>query len=166
MIDKNHEDMLFLSADHKDLRFWVRTRAVSAGFNSPDSVFRRVMRDLSPGEPFTVTLWWDRERCCVDVNGTVTCEPGFTIGTGWTLLRVSQYLPAWLQTVLHWLWIAAIVWPIGFWGHGRVETAVAGAFFVMSIWVLPRVTGLAPTPPVKIVMTIVGLLMGMALRWT
>jgi Concanavalin A-like lectin/glucanases superfamily/VanZ like family len=166
VIDKNHEDILLLSADHEDLRFWVRIRAVSAGFNSPDSVFRRVMRGLSPGEPFTVTLWRDHERRCVNVNGTVTCEPGFTIGTGWTLLCASQYLPAWLQTVLNWFWIAAIVWPIGFWALGRVEVAVAGTFLVMNIWVLPRVAGLAPTPPVEIGVTLVGLLMGAALRLT
>jgi hypothetical protein len=164
LIDNDHEEILFFSADRKDLRFWVRTRAVRVGLNSPDIVFRRVMRDLSPGEPFAVALWWDRERPCVDVNGSVTCETGFTIGTGWTLLCASQHLPTWLQTILNWFWIAAIVWPIGFWIRGRVETAMAGAFLVMSIWVLPGVAGLAPTPPVEIGMIIVGFLIGVALR--
>jgi hypothetical protein len=110
-------------------------------------------------------LWWGHERCCVDVNGTVTCEPGFTIGAGWTLLCASQYLPAWLQVVLNSVWITALVWPIGFWVRAPVKTAVAGASLVISIWVLPRVAGLAPTPPVEIGMTIVGSSWGRFCAW-
>jgi VanZ like family/Concanavalin A-like lectin/glucanases superfamily len=162
--DKSHEDILFLGADHEDLRLRVRTRAMTAGFNSPDIIFRGVMRDLPPGKPFTVTLWPDDNHWCADVNDTITCTSGFTIGTGWTLFCASQYLPVGLQTVLNWFWVAAIVWPIGFWARSCVETTVAGGLLVMSIWVLPGVTGLAPTPPVEIGAMVVGFLMGAALR--
>jgi hypothetical protein len=87
-------------------------------------------------------------------------------GAGWTLLFPSQYLSAPLQTILHWFWIAALVWPIGFWTRGHLETLVAGVLLVMGMWVLPRVTGLAPMPPVEIGATMVGLLMGVVLRLT
>jgi hypothetical protein len=113
--DESHADILYLGADQGDLRFRMRTRAVQVGFNSPDIIFRGIMRLLSPGELFTATLWPDDKHWCVDVSGTVTCVPVFTIGSGWTLFYASQYLPVRLQTVLNWFWVAAIVWPIGFW---------------------------------------------------
>jgi hypothetical protein len=166
VIGKDHKDILFLSADHEDLVFRVRTHATIVGFNSPDVLFRRVMRDLSPGEPFTVTLQRDHDRWCAGVNGTVTCAPGFTIGTGWALLFPSQYLSVPLQTILNWFWIAALVWPVGFWARGHVETAVAGILLVMGIWVLPHVTSLAPVPLVEIGVTMMSLLMGVVLRLT
>lgn len=166
VIGKDDKNILSLSADHEDLVWRVRTRATIAGFNSPDVLFRRVMRDLSPSEPFTVTLQQNHDRWCAGVNGTVTCAPGFTIGTGWALLFPSQYLSVPLQTVLNWFWIAALVWPVGFWARGHVETIVAGILLVMSIWVLPHVTNLAPIPLVEVGATMMGLLMGVALRLT
>jgi hypothetical protein len=170
VIDDDHNDILFLGADYENLVFRIQTRATSAGFNSPDIMFRRAMRNLSPDEPFTITLWRDHGRQCADVNGTVTCEPGFTIGTGWTLLFTSQYLPPHLQTALNWFWVAAIVLPIGFWAHCNMKTAVAGVFLVMGIGGLPYITALAPTPPDEIGALIVGLLTGVTLRllrcWT
>jgi hypothetical protein len=162
--DKSHKDILFLGADHEDLRFRVRTRAMRAGFNSPGIVFRGVMRTLSPGKPFAVTLWPEDRHWCVDVNGTATCTTGFTIGAGWMLFYASHDLPVRLQMVLSGLWVAAMVWPIGFWARGRVETALAVVLLVMSVWVLPGVTGLAPTPPAEIGATVVGLFMGAALH--
>jgi hypothetical protein len=158
--DDQHKDILSFGADHEDLLLRFRTRATLAGFNAPDLVLRRVMRDISPGEPFTVTLRRDHDRQCADVNGTVTCAHGFTVGTGWTLLFPFQYVPAQLQTTLNWLWVAALAWPMGFWARGRTETAVAGALLVMSIWVWPRVTGLASTPPGEVGAMMVGLLIG------
>jgi hypothetical protein len=166
VVDENHEDILFLEADHEDLRFRVRTHAMKAGFNSPDIIFRGVMRHLSPGMPFAVTLWPEDKHWCVDVNDTVTCVPDFTIGLGWTLFCASQYLPVGLQTVLNGCWLAAMVCPIGFWARGRVETAVAGILLVLSIWVLPAITGLSPTPAGEIGATIGGLLIGVTLRLT
>jgi hypothetical protein len=166
VVDKSHEDILFLGADHKDLSFWFRTRAINAGFNSPDIIFPGVMRGISAGQPYTVTLWPDDKRWCVDVNDTLTCVPGFTNGAGWRLFCASRYLPVGLRAVLNCFWVAAIVGPIGFWARGRVETVVAGGLLIMSIWVMPGITGLMPTPQVEIGATIVGLLIGLTLRLT
>jgi hypothetical protein len=166
IVDKSHEDILLLGADHEDLRFRIRTRAMKAGFNSPDIIFPGVMRALSPGESFRVTLWPNDNHWCVDVKDTVTCVPGFTIGTGWMLFCASQYFPVGLQKVLNGFWVAAIVGPIAFWARRRIETAVAGVFLIMSIWVLPGIIGLTPTPLVEVGAVIVGLLMGLTLRLT
>jgi hypothetical protein len=125
-----------------------------------------VMRDLSPGQLFAVALWPDGNHWCADVNDMVTCVPGFTIGIGWALLCASQHLSAGLQMVLNGFWVAAIVWPIGFWARGRVEIAVAGILLLMSIWVLPGCIGLTPTPPAEIGAIILGLLIGVTLRLT
>lgn len=162
--DPTRKDTLNLSANGADLSFRVRTRAMNLGLDSPAIVFCDAMKGTLPGEPIAIEVWRNQGRWEAKVNGSVNSEPGFTVGMGWQFLCASEHFSAPLRTFLNWIWVVAIVFPGGFWARRRGETAAAGVVLVVSMFVLPRFSGLAPTSSGELGAAIVGVLAGVTLH--
>jgi hypothetical protein len=90
-------------------------------------------------------------------------RPG--IGSAWSFLLDSQWLPWWLVAAVSCFYLTALVFPFGFWVRPTIVSAVAVMAMVMSFTGAPRVWGLAPLAWPDAVSIAAGSLLGVAASW-
>jgi VanZ family protein len=162
--DEHQHEVLLLGPDKEDLVYRFRTRAAAWGFDSPELRVPGAMRGIHAGEPLMVVVAPQRNGYCIEVNRTVTCGIGFTSGSGWTLLLYGQGLPPWTAGFLNPLWMAGLVFPVGYWTRARWECCLAVTLLAAALLLLPGVTGLVPTPPGELAAALAALLGGALLQ--
>lgn len=159
------QDILLLAAYRNDLVLQSFTVASTLGLPSPEIRFHGALKGINAGSPLTIALSGMAEARSLNVNGATYREPGFSLGRGWSVLVYSQYLPEWLGEFLNLAWLAAWTFPVGFWA--RTRRVLLGATVLLGgvIWWLPAVGMFAPTPPIQWVAAILGLVMGIGVRY-
>lgn len=142
--DAFHRPVATLAAHREDLVFRIRTRAAALKLESPAIRARGVLRGIAAGDDVTLAISSPTGgRCCVTVNATETCGRAFAVARGWALFFDSQVPAAWSASMLDGTWMAALVFPIGFWARARRESVVAGVLLLVGIAVGYVVTGVS-----------------------
>ena len=159
--DMFRHEILLVGAEQEDLLLRFRTRAAAAELDTPAIRVPGVMRGLSPGDNLVITMSRAGQGYCVDVNTRSTCGLGFTLGMGWTLFLYSQIPTGWPHPVLNALWMAALVFPTGFWARCRWESFL-GALVLTAGVVLPCTLGTLTASPTEIAVAVTGILAGLA----
>ena len=161
--DEHQQEILLLGADKEDLVYRFRTRAAALGLDSPDLRLEGVLRGIHPGTPMMVVVSPQGAGYCIDVSGTSTCGIGFTAGMGWGLLLFHQ-LPPWTHGLLNVLWVAGLMFPLGYWARARWECGLAVAMVAAALLLLPSTIGLVRTPPQELAAALVGLFAGLMVQ--
>jgi len=159
--DALRNEILLLAAEGDDVVFRLRTRAAAAELDSPAIRAPGVMRGLSPGDAFSVTMSRAGRTYCMDVNDRSTCGLGYTLGMGWTFFLFSQVPPGWPHAVLDVLWMAVPLFPFGFWLRRRWES-LFGALVLATGAVVPCTVGNLSAPLAEVCAAIIGILAGWA----
>ncbi len=73
---------------------------------------------------------------CIRINGSATCDLGFTAGTGWAMLLYPESAPQWFKTLLNIGWLAGLWLPAGFWGASRWGAAIVTTASVATLGVV------------------------------
>jgi glycopeptide antibiotics resistance protein len=146
LLDASRNEIMLLAVERDDVLFRLRTRAATAELDSPAVRAPQVMHGLRPGDPVVLTVSRAHGRYCVDVNRRSVCVPGFTLGTGWTFLAYSQVPSGWPHTVLNLLWVAALLFPFGFWLRLRRESMLAALVLATGVLLPCTVGGLTASP--------------------
>jgi VanZ family protein len=130
-------DVLSLEAVRTELRVRFPTRARSLGFASPDLRVPKAFAECSPGKTLSFALKGPLRRLQVEDGGDGvlwTYRPG--IGSLWAVLVESQIMPVPVVEALTACYLAALVFPFGFWGRTTLRTAV-GAVILSAAFFLP-----------------------------
>jgi hypothetical protein len=157
-------EIVLLGPDRGDLVVRYRTRAAAVGLDEPDLRVSGAMRRVSPGDSLNVVVRADGRGYCLAINGQATCGLGFTVGRGWALLYYPESFPRWLRKLLDDGWMAGLLIPLGFWSRGRRSATLFAAAVLVTIWAVPRATGLLSAPPGEVAGAVVGFALGRLLQ--
>lgn len=146
--DSHQVELFLIGPDATSLVVRQRLRAWNAKMDQPDYPIPGLTLG-APGDTDQVTVWRRGNTFCVSVNEETRCAIGPTIGTEWALLWFTRALPRWTRAALDLLYVAALVFPFGFWAR-RDAAAFAGAVMIAAALALgPAFVGLLPTPPLE-----------------
>jgi len=162
--DDRDREVLLIGPDRDDLVLRYRTLASRWLLDQPDLRLRGALTGIAPGDTMSIVAGREEGRTCLMVNGSGSCNLGYTIGSGWALLLFPEHFPPWLQQLLGSAWVGAFVIPVGLWARKRPETLLAAVILIAGLLVLPGRTGLLPTPPMQLLGAGTGWLLGAALQ--
>jgi hypothetical protein len=140
------------------------TLAARWRLDQPDLRLRGALARINPGDTVRIDARRDEHGFCLMLNGTGTCDLGYSVGSGWGLLLYARHFPLWLQRLLGAAWVGLLVLPVGLWARRHPETTLAGAILFAGLFVLPGRAGLLATPPEQLLGAGAGWLLGAALR--
>jgi Concanavalin A-like lectin/glucanases superfamily/VanZ like family len=164
--DAVRNELLLVATEGDDVLFRLRTRAAAAELDSPALRARGIMRGLGPGDILAMTVSRAGRTYCVGVNERSMCGLGFTLGMGWSFFAYSQVAAGWPHTALNAVWMAALLFPFGFWLRPRRESLL-GALVLAAGAMLPCTLGNLSASTPEIGAAAVGILAGWtAARWT
>lgn len=158
------DHILLLAVRREDLVVRFYTRGESLRLPAPEIRIGGAFRGTAPGSPLEVEFAGTTAGVSVAVNGTVNRVAGLTLGRGWALQLSPEFLPGWMPRVLDLAWMAAWLFPVGFWRRSRPEV-VAAVAVLGAVVLAPTLAGvLALPPPAQMAAGVLGLLAGMAVR--
>jgi concanavalin A-like lectin/glucanase superfamily protein/VanZ like protein len=159
--DPLRNEILLVAADGDDVVFRLRTRAAAAALDSPALRARGALRHVAPGSEVTLTMSRVGRNYCLDVGTGSTCPLRFTLGQGWALLMYSQFPPGWPHVVFDGLWMAALLFPFGFWLRCRWESLLGVLVLIVGA-LLACVVGHLGSSPAEVGAAFAGIAAG----WT
>ena len=160
--DRGDEVMLF-GALRSDLVYRYQMRAGRLRFASPFFRVRNAFADLQAGEPFRLRWSFGRSGYCLEINDSRRCGGGFSAGHLWAL--VLSLPPEWgLHDYMQIMTLLAVVIPLGLLASNRRHAAGVVAFCVLSLLLVPRLIGFAPTPWIQIGAAVAGIAAGLLIR--
>jgi hypothetical protein len=162
--DERQREIMLLGIDRDDVVYRHRTRAIGAGLFGPVIRVRRALHGATPGEPLSVAVRRSAAGSCVRVNTEDHCGLGPTVGSGWTLFLGGQALPVWLHSTLGAAWLAALVFPTGFWARAGGPGLASLAICLAAVLIVPASVGLLATPAIEWLGALAGLLAGLVSR--
>lgn len=158
--DEQQRQIILLGPDGADLVFGFRTRARAARLDSPDLRLAGAFRRVRPREPMLIRIWHQGRGYCLQLDAVMRCRVGYTVGQGWALLLPTAKGPAWLRQVVDALWLALLVFPIGFWAPGGWRFVTLGVGLLLAVWHVPQLIGLVGPPGGELLGTALGLAAG------
>ena len=163
--DRLHREIILIGADRGDLVLRFRTRASALELDQPDIRARNALRDVRPGDRLTIQVRSaGRGLYCLGSDAQPSCTHGFSVGSGWAGLLFPRLRAAWAQRLLDGLWLAALAFPVGLWARRDALSAVAPGILVVSLWLIPELSGLHPVVPSEILSVLAGVGAGWRLR--
>jgi VanZ family protein len=162
--DDAGNEIFLIGPDRDDLALRFRTHAIVHRLDQPDVRLRQAFAGVAPGDTLRIEARRERDGYCLTVNQAHACGLGFTIGSGWSLLLYPRHFPSWLRWLLGAGWVAGMVLPVGFWARNRWESALAAAVLISAVALIPRATGLIPTPVHQWLGAGIGCLIGATLQ--
>jgi len=155
--DDRERQVVLLAAEREDLAFYYANRADVVRLDHPDLRLLGAFGGIAEGDSLWASVRRSRNAFCMALGDLVSCSIGYTLGIGWGLLLYMEWAPVWVRAALNVLWMTVLVVPMGFWLRANTASLTAvGALFTAALLV-PRATGLLPTP----VLEFVGLLLGL-----
>jgi hypothetical protein len=126
----------------------IRVRGVFTRDGAGDRLTLRLERDRSGGSGYCATWSGGRESetASLATGPQRRCDLGFTLGRGWALLAYPHFLPEALRSLLDFVWTGLFFVPIGLWMRTRWEAVLGVALASASLFAVPFVSGLLPTP--------------------
>jgi VanZ family protein len=79
-----------------------------------------------------------------DADGVELRGTGPGLGSAWSLLLDSQLLPIWVVLVISCSYLAALVFPFGFWARATPSSGIGVVILLASVFLVPRVWGFQP----------------------
>ncbi len=149
--DAEQTEILLLGPDRDDFVYRYRTRASGLGLEPARLRLGEEMSGLRPGERLDLRLERAGNDFCVQVNEAARCGLGFTVGDGWSVLAPDIRALALARTALGSIWVAGLLFPLGFWGRRNAPTALACAAVASALLLGPAPSGLLPTPLAQLV---------------
>jgi len=164
--DEHGREIMLLGPDGDDLVYRFRTNAISLRLDQPDIRLVDGWRDVAPGTTIHVRAWSAaRGTWCLTVLARSACDLGFTVGSGWSVLYYPETTGNQLRVVLSVVWVAAIVFPAGFWIRRRWEAGLTLAIVASALLWLPEMVLLRPTPVSQWCGALLGLGTGVLASW-
>lgn len=163
IFDTKRHEIFVVGPIRDDLGVRFRLRAAGYFLDRPTIRGRGLMADQAPGTPLEVVVRLNGGRACLGVGDRMSCGYGHTLGSGRALLLSLPHVPAPLIGVLQVVWMAMLAAPVGFWLRRRPESLVSLLLLAAGVIVVPRATGLLPTPALELLGVTTGLLLGIAL---
>jgi hypothetical protein len=158
------DHILLVTVHGNDLAVRYFTVAAALGLPSPEIRLGGALRGVTPGSPLDVELLWPFSAQVLTINGVAHRGLGFSLGMGWTVIVYSEYMPVWLRELLNMAWMAAWIFPVGYWSQTRRVFLGASLILGMSLLILPTLGTLLPTPITQWAAAALGLLAGVVVR--
>jgi len=143
--DAEARRVLLVGASGHDLIIRYRSRAADWTLDQPALRIAGALERLAPGDRTTIVITRRTDDYCARVGEEETCGLGFGAGDGWSLLLSSVRIPPDWRVRLGFLWMSALVAPVGFFARGDRRTTIALAAIVACLLWLPGITELRPT---------------------
>jgi hypothetical protein len=164
--DERQRAIMLLGIDRADLVFQYRTRSTALRLRQPDLRAVDAMRDIAPGDSFSVAAWREAGAYCLQRDADRYCGVGYAPSRGWGILLYLERLPSWLMRSLDAVWIGALFFPLGFWIRSTPRAALTVIPAATALALSPAVTGLLPSSFVELAAALLGLVAGHGLaRW-
>jgi hypothetical protein len=187
LADDSRREILLLAQNGSDLVFGVRTGAAVLRlrppvFAAPDFVPALLRPENgSTAEEITVGARYAARGVSISANGRTghDLRIPITASLGWTMLLPFQWFieGTRFELVATWVWIACLLFPIGYWGGGVVRlprvhnpariwvAGAAGAIVLLSLGliVLPEAFAMTAAPVSDWLAALTGMLVGIAL---
>ncbi|HEY0674233.1 MAG TPA: VanZ family protein [Longimicrobiales bacterium] len=160
--DEEQEEVLMIGADGGDLIYRFNSRANDLRLDDVDLRVPQVLRELRPGDTAVISMRFDQQGYCIELNSDTRCGHGVTIGDTWALLLNPHWRPAVHRAFgIFWLWLAFL--PVGMVTPNTRRLALVAAGAATALWLGPTFLGFAVTPLYQIVGVLFGHLAGAAL---
>ncbi len=157
--DLTGEQVLLIAADGDAVVAQIRTRAASLRLDQPDL---RVSKALgAPGAERTQIRFWQQGRnYCIEAASNSDCSLGFTLGDTWGIVLYPGSPDSDTRSMAALLWLALLMLPAGLAARHPATLVLLGLTVAATLLMLPRLAGIAPTPPLQIAAALAGLLIG------
>ena len=154
-------NVLELLAAGSELRVRYPQRARQLGLAPADYRIPDALEGCAPGTNFSLDLQgplqssrlYDQQG--VELRGL---RPG--IGSAWSFLLDSQLMPPWIVATVSGSFLAALLFPFGFWVRPTLASTIGAAILIASFALAPGLWNLAPTAWLDIAPAGAGLLIG------
>jgi hypothetical protein len=161
--DDRQQEVIMVGAHGEDLVLRYRLRAHELGMDQPALRLHDAFTGIEVGDRMELNVRRQIRGYCITVNGAGDCGVGFTAGSGWSLLQYVSSFPPWLTGLLDAAWVAALLFPIGYWPARRRVRLVAVAAMAGALTAYPLLTGgLVATPLHQFAAAGAGLVLGHA----
>jgi hypothetical protein len=152
--------VLLVGVDGEDLVVRFRQRGAKWRLNQAPFYARGLMTGIRDGSELDIEVWRAGRRTCASVNERVDCALTPTIGAGWGLLASPASPSSSIRSILTFVWIALLAFPVGFWLRRNARSLAGPILVVAGAVLVPPLTSLAPTPPREWLAIAVGLSLG------
>ncbi len=158
--DERSRIIVLLGADRDDLVWQVSTYAADARLYQPDFRWSGVLAGVSAGDSLSISVWRARDGYCLSVNQREQCGFAHAADDGWGLLQTLPHLGRGARAVLGMLFLACLGLPAGLLVPRGYQVLWAGVLLLSGSIVLPPLLGLAPTAPLSLAGSALGLVAG------
>lgn len=162
--DEDQREIFLLGLERQDLVFRIRRLADGLRLGAPEVRYPGAFDGVEPGDSLQLRVENAESGYCLTVDARRRCDLGPGPGAAWTLFAPPDMVSQRLSPVLDVVWMALLVFPLGFWLRRRWPSGLAlmclGAVLVLvplhypvlfpSLWEVGGITA--------------GLLTGAALR--
>ena len=122
-----------------------RTRAVELRLDQANLIVPDALHGIEAGDPLRLRFWRSGREYCLEVNDRRSCDLGFGLEDGWSVIYFDGSFPLPLRGLLGLGWLAGLFVPAGFWLRRRRDAVIAVGGAVVGLAVIPVMTGLLPT---------------------
>lgn len=164
LVGKDHEDVWLVTEAVNDLAMRVGTRAQRLGFYGPLLRFENALGAVAQGQRFEVRLRVHGPRATLDLNGAESATRAFTLGDGWRHYG-GPVFDLRERLLSNWLWLAALLLPLGFFAQGRPSWAVALLLPIAALVILPALGYVGWSPVSEWFGAVCGIAAGSALGY-
>jgi len=159
-IDGYQTGLVRVAIEREDVLFHHRMRAEALRLDRPAFRLAGAMSGVAEGDTFRIDVVGREGRTCIAVNGRGSCRFGFTVADGWRLLSDFDPIPLWTMLLIGAIWMAALLFPSGFWARSGWETALGPVLAVAALFAIPAGSSLLATPPYAVTAAASGFVAG------
>ncbi|HEX9394964.1 MAG TPA: VanZ family protein [Gemmatimonadales bacterium] len=162
--DERGKWVVLLSIDRRDLSLWFRTHSTDWRTDRPELRARGALAAIAPGDTFAAAAWREHGAYCLALDSLRWCNRAYTLADGWRLIFDLEHGSRLLLGLLGAGWLGGLLVPIGWWARRHWGSAAALVVAGGSLFAVPALTGLGPTPLPALIGALAGLALGAALR--
>jgi hypothetical protein len=160
LYDARGRELLFVGIQGGDVLVRRLNRGAALRLDQPGIRAAGLLDGAVPGERVVLTIEPQPAGLCFTAGASRRCEPGWSIGRGWGLLFASDFLPEKGKRGIDFLWIAALLLPLGFWITISPHSAVGIGGALLALGLAPLWAGLLPTSDIEWAGAFAGLIGG------
>jgi hypothetical protein len=144
--DDASRELMDVSIEGTDILFRIRARAMALRFQQPAMRWRDAFAAVRQADTVLMVIRRDGAETCLTVNARQQCLTQ-RLRDGWMILAPEKSIPATRTAAVGWVFLAALVFPVGLLTSGIRGGAVAAGLLAIGMLSLPPLVNLGPPTP-------------------
>jgi VanZ family protein len=155
--DDEDREILLVGTVGEDAVFQFRTWGMVLMMDRPGLRVAGAFRGVREGDPFRITVVRRGRGYCMAVNAAGSCSVGYTLADTWGVFLALRSLDGEARRLLGLAWLAALLFPAGYWLRTRRDVLPAGAVLLAGLLLAPWAAGLLASPPAELLAAAAGM---------